>query len=353
MELKKILEMAIAKRATDIHLIAGKKVCIRVNGDLEELDESSVLDVHDIALFLDAFLEEGQRDLLEKEKFILTSKNLLNFGRFRVHISAQRGSRCISLKLASNINDIKDLDLHPTISKFHSLKHGLILVAGPALSGKSVTCAKLIDEINQHSCRNIVTIESPIAYLLKHERSIVKQMEIGLDVEDHLRAMKSAILDDSDVIFIDDISGSKVFELAIKATEKGKLVIGCLATQDVNSTIHYLLNNSTTSQETRKRLELSQVLKAVVAQKVIPMGEKKSQTIYEILLNTPTVKRLIIEGKLNHLSKVMASQRNLGMMTFDDHITELIEEGVLPKEVGKHHASNHKNVVQISEEVVL
>jgi len=339
------------KRATDIHLTAGKRPCLRVNGSLLEHDKAEKLYSVDVENLVNELLSQEQLQKLIKERSLLCSKNLFDLGRFRIHISFQRDSYSINIKCPMGIENLDKFEVDDTVEKLHMLKSGLVLITGPSGSGKSVTASKILQKINKHHCKTIVTIEKSIDYLFKHENSILKQKEVGLDTDSHLMGLKTAMFDDSDVVYVDELTNSDIIELALQAAERGKLIIGCLYTKDAATTIDYLLKSTEGKGTDLRRVQLAESLKAIISHRMVNPNTGDPYPIREILLNSQTIRRIIIEDKVSHIHKAMDAHKEMGMITFEKAVEKLMKEGSLD-EKGMHYMGKKDQIIQMKDRVV-
>jgi len=295
---------------------------------------------------LNELLDTQQHSKLQDEGYILTASSLFDLGRFRVTASKQRGTYSVSMSIATNVDEIEDVKLPSVMNNLYSIKEGLILITGPAGSGKTITCGKILQDINTNRCSSIVTIENPITYLFNHGKGIIKQKEVGLDVDSLFKGLTTSLEEDSDVIFVDDISQMEVLDAAISAAEKGKLVIGCLSTKDVKTTLEYVLKASEVSEIAIRKLKMANVLRAVVSHKKVSVDNLDDMSLHEVLINTGIVKKLILEDKLVHLKKTMDMHSEMGMMTFDHCLKLMVEDNVVDPNKAKHLADKESLIIQ-------
>ncbi len=343
--LKAMIERAEALAATDVHLSAGAKPYFRTaKGMIEDVSEST-WSVEDTAGVVKTILSEKQQDQLSNQKQLLTALSIQGQGRYRVNTSIQRGSFCLNIKMPRPIDIIESMEFYKTIEELHKVKSGLILLCGIAKSGKSTTAARILSNMNRIYSKSIVTLEHPIEYLLNHDKSIIKQKEIGLDIPDHLSGVMCAMAEDTDALYIDDISDPEVLDLAVRMAERGALVIGGLYTPDSRSTLDYLLD-SYGERTMRRRLQIANVLRAVIGHKMIVMADEHLKPVYEVVLNASPVRRLILENKLDQLSNVVDAYGEMGMIRFDHYMERFVDEQCLSVEEAGMHAEEEKQVIR-------
>ncbi len=346
-----LIKFARKVSATDIHLIAGAKITFRVNDKLISYDDfsSEVMKPHKIESFVDDILLEDQKQQLNIEKHMVIAHSIENVGRFRMSVSMQRGSYNISIKMVNTtIESIQSLEFHSVLEYLPKIKEGLILVSGGAKSGKSTTVAAVLDGINRQFSKSIVTIEHPIEYLFRHGESIIKQKEVGIDINSHLEGLKSTLREDPDVIYIDQIPDIETLQLVLNAAEQGYLIIAAVYYPDALTTIESILEAFPTEQRNRTRIQFAKVLKAVVAQQLIfNESENKKHVVFEVLLNNNAIKRLIVENKTQQIPLAMTSYRDLGMISMDESLKKMVIEGKIDKELAYHHSHNPKQFIAL------
>jgi twitching motility protein PilT len=326
--LNELLEKLVSTGATDLHLKVGSPPAYRIAGELHTAD---------LAPLTTAQTEDLLRPQLPDHLSMPSPGNDVDFswgsrelGRFRVSSFTQRGSISVVVRrVPSTMDTLVELGLPAAVTKLCEERSGLIVITGPAGSGKSTTCAAIVDAINMNRRANIITLEDPIEVLHKDKRSIVSQREVGVDIESLGAGIASALRQDPDVILLGEMRGRDSIEGALVAAETGHLVLTTMYTTDASETVLRILDTFPAHRERRIRQMLSSSLKAIVSQRLMPRNEGPGRTAaVEILLNTdPVRERLSGEEHLNTLHEVIAEGGFFGMQTLDQAIVAKYEAG--------------------------
>lgn len=335
--LAELLELTVKEGASDLHLTVGISPIIKVNGKLVRL-EHEILRPEDT----EAYAREILQDAYEKYDAIGeydTSYSIHGKGRFRVNIYKQRNSTALAIRVISL--DMPTLDSlgYPDILKdICNLKRGLVLVTGPTGSGKSTTLAALINEINSNRESHIITIEDPIEFLHKHNKSIVNQREIGKDTLSYERALKAALREDPDVILIGEMRDLETISTAITAAETGHLVFSTLHTIGAAKTIDRIVDVFPPHQQEQIKIQLASVLQTIISQQLVETVDGDRTAALEIMVATPAIKNLIREGKTHQIESSIQTGSKYGMRTMDMELSNLYREGVITQETAMNSA---------------
>ena len=287
--------------------------------------------------FLD-FVKAGEKDF---------STSLAGIGRFRVAAYIQRGSMAAAIRvLRFESLDLGQLNIPTEILDFHSKKKGLILVTGPTGSGKSTTLSAIISLINKKRSCHILTLEDPIEYLHKHDKSIVDQREIGIDTKSYSMALKSALRQAPDVILIGEMRDYETVSIALTAAETGHLVLSTLHTTSAAKTIDRIIDVFEPSQQQQIRVQLSTVLTAVVTQQLLPSIDDSRIPAFEVMIANPNIRNLIREAKIPQIDAAIQTGRAFGMMSMDMSIANLYNEGKITKETALAYAVNPDGITK-------
>lgn len=345
LSLKEILEMAMTKEASDVHLKAGLVPVIRKHGKLRPLSQGLVqLSAQDVENMAMAILDEEQRSQFIKFKEVDCGYGVPGVGRFRVNIFKQRGSiRMVIRTISSQVPSIDSLRLPPVLKKISDFERGLVLVTGITGSGKSSTLASLINEINNTKNKHILTIEDPIEYLIRDKKSIISQREIGQDTTTFAHALRSGLRQDPDVILIGEMRDRDTIETALTAAETGHLVFSTLHTVDAQETINRILGVFEHYQHDQVRRQLAGVLKAVVSQRLCRKKDKSGFVpAVEILIVNQRARETIEEAERNvSLRQIMEESRDtVGMQTFDQSLFDLVEDGLVDMQEALRMSTN-------------
>lgn len=327
--------------ASDVHITVGVPPKMRVNGKLITMDYPKMLPADTLQVVLD-IMSEPQREKFEEKGEYDMSFSIRNIGRYRVNAYKQRGSVAVALRLVdTQIPSPESLGVPSSVIDLSQRKRGLVLVTGPTGSGKSTTLAAIIDKINNTRESHIITLEDPIEYLHSHNLSMVNQREIGLDSMTYANALRAALREDPDVILVGEMRDFDTISVAITAAETGHLVLSTLHTIGAASTVDRVIDVFPPHQQQQIRVQLSNVLEAVVSQQLIPTADERGRVAaFEVMHANHAVRNLIREGKSHQLVSVMQTNRKLGMITMDEAIQQLYMEGRITREMAVQFATD-------------
>lgn len=335
--LAELLELTVKEGASDLHLTVGISPIIKVNGKLVRL-EHEILRPEDT----EAYAREILQDAYEKYDAIGeydTSYSIHGKGRFRVNIYKQRNSTALAIRVISlDMPTLDSLGYPETLKDICNLKRGLVLVTGPTGSGKSTTLAALINEINSNRESHIITIEDPIEFLHKHNKSIVNQREIGKDTLSYERALKAALREDPDVILIGEMRDLETISTAITAAETGHLVFSTLHTIGAAKTIDRIVDVFPPHQQEQIKIQLASVLQIIISQQLVETVDGDRNAALEIMVATPAIKNLIREGKTHQIESSIQTGSKYGMRTMDMELANLYREGIITQETAMNSA---------------
>lgn len=328
MKIVEILKEAVDRKASDIHFVVGKPPMFRINGKLQEYSSEKLMPDTAKELIY-SILNEQQRTKFELEKELDFSFGIQGMGRYRANIHYQRETIAAALRsISTTVPSMKELNLPKVLRTFTEYKNGLVLVTGPTGSGKSTTLATMIDEINKTRHEHIITIEDPIEYLHRHDKCLVEQREIGTDTSTFATALRYALRQDPDIILIGEMRDLETIVAALTAAETGHLVFGTLHTRDAAQTIDRIVDVFPHEQQQQIRLQLSNSLKGIVSQQLIPNKNGDGMELaYEILVGTPAIGNLIRESKTHQIYSMIQTGGKYGMRTMDSVLKELFQAG--------------------------
>ena len=331
--IEEILTAAKEAGASDVHLTVGIPPKMRVNGNLVTMDFPKMLPADTLDVVL-SIMTESQRERYEERGEYDMSYAVPNVARYRVNAFKQRGSAALAFRVvATEIPSPEKLGVPESVIDLYQRKRGLILVTGPTGSGKSTTLAAIIDKVNSNRDAHIITLEDPIEYLHQHKMSMVNQREIGLDSENYANALRAALREDPDVILVGEMRDFETISVAITAAETGHLVLSTLHTIGAASTIDRVIDVFPPHQQQQIRVQLSNVLEAVISQQLIPTSDGRGRcAAFEVMHANHAVRNLIREGKSHQLLSVMQTNRKLGMIGMDEAIVALFQEGKISRE---------------------
>jgi twitching motility protein PilT len=325
-QLEELLELTIDEEASDLHLSFNHEPTLRMSGNLIPLAKSKKLSSEDIRGIAQFLLGDGQYQRLLREKEIDFSYNFKDKSRFRINIFFQRGEISIALRLVpTKIKTIEELNLPPVLHEFTKATQGFVVVAGPSSQGKSTTLAALVDEINHTRTDHIVTIEDPIEYLFKNNKSIIDQREVYQDTLSFARALKSTFRQDPDVIMVGEMRDPETMATTITAAETGHLVFATLHTNSASQTIHRIVDSFPSGQQDQVRAQLSGSLLGVISQRLIPRLSGGLIPACEVMIANPAVANLIRENKIHELPLVIETSGERGMISLNRALASLVK----------------------------
>lgn len=331
-ELQELLEIMIEKDASDLHITTGGPPRFRIDGRLVSFDHTS-LTASDTKRLCYSVLTDAQRHKFEEEWELDFSFGVKGLSRFRGNIYMQRGAVAGAFRAISfEIFNLSELGIPPVVNELISRPKGLVLVTGPTGTGKSTTLAAMIDKINSEKSSHIVTIEDPIEYMFQHRKSLVTQREVGMDTFSFKEALKNTLRQAPNVIYIGELRDADTVEFALHSAETGHLVLSTLHSTNASQTVERVLNFFPRDFHDQVLTQLSYNLKAIVSQRLIPSESGKRVPVLEVLINTAFVQEVIQKGEIGKLKKLMESGRQEGMQTFDLHLKELVEKGVISED---------------------
>ena len=341
MKIDDILRIAVEKKASDIFISVGVPPTIKINNTLEKIGEEKLMPDQAKELVESIFTKESDLADFVRDGEKDFSISLFGVGRFRVSAYVQRGSYAAVLRVLAFGNlDINSYGISNNILDLHKTTRGLILVTGTTGSGKSTTLSSIISLINSTRQAHILTLEDPIEYLFRHEKSIVDQREIGIDTKSYATALRSALRQAPDVILIGEMRDFETMSIAMTAAETGHLVLSTLHTTSASKTVDRIIDVFPPDQQQQVRIQLSTVLHAVVTQQLIPTTDGKRVPAFELMLVNPAIKNLIRENKVPQIDAMIQTGKAQGMMTMDSSIADLYNQKKISEEIAKKYAVN-------------
>ena len=334
-----LLDEVIKKKASDLHLQVGLPPMLRVDGALVPVTGADALDEESLEALVFAVLDEDQKQILLKDKEFDFSFAYGDLGRFRVNAFHERGNMAAALRLIPNeILTVEQLGLPSIVNKFADYPRGLVLVTGPTGSGKSTTLAAMVHKINEEKAVHIITIEDPIEYAHKSQKSVIVQREVHYDTYSFSAALRSALREDPDVVLIGEMRDLETIASAITIAETGHLVFATLHTNSAAQSIDRMIDVFPPHQQPQIRAQLSNILMAIVSQRLIPAIGGGRIAAAEILVATPAVRNIIREGKSHQLEAVIQTGAEFGMQSMDKTLVSLIHDGTITYDEARNFA---------------
>lgn len=341
MDVSKILQQAASGGASDIFVVAGRPLTYKSDGKMLSLNEmllpkdtyEFVCGIYSLAeRNITSFEERGDDDF---------SFAIPGVSRFRASTFKQRGSYSAVIRVISfELPDPKKLSIPDTVMELADANRGMVLVTGPAGSGKSTTLACIIDRINREKEQHIITLEDPIEYLHRHQKSIVSQREISTDTESYLTALRAALRQSPDVILLGEMRDYETINTAVTAAETGHLIFSSLHTIGAANTIDRIIDAFPATQQRQISIQLASVLQAVISQKLIPSVHGGMLPAFEIMLLTPAIRNLIREGKVHQIDGIIYTSAADNMISMDTSIYNLYKQGHIDKHTAISEAVN-------------
>ena len=342
--MEKIIKAAVDRGASDLHIKAGDVFRARINGKLVPLTKQALTPEQTRTIAMHLMPNEDDKARIDTLTDYDCSWSASGIGRFRVNIMKQRSSFMIVMRVIPfKVPTFEQLKLPATLAKVAEAERGMVLVTGVTGSGKSSTMAAMVNYINTHENRHILTLENPIEFLHTDVQSSITQREIGSDTSDFKMGLRAALRQDPDVVMIGEMRDAETIDTAIKAAETGHLLISTLHTPDAQSTIMRIMAMFPPEEQEVVRIRLSETLHSVVSQRLLPRADGNGRAVAaEILIVTPAVRDMIADGKRIHeIRDYIAEGRDqYGMQTFDQHLTDLVQEGVVTFETAMGAATN-------------
>ncbi|HUG42584.1 MAG TPA: type IV pilus twitching motility protein PilT [Longimicrobiales bacterium] len=335
LNLRTLLEEMVKRGASDLHLTAGQRPMMRVDGTiLPAQNGQGELEAKDTLALAYSILTESQKKRFETEDELDFSFGIQNLSRFRGNVFKQRGCVAVVIRVIPyEIMSFDQLGLPPIVKKLASRPKGLVLVTGPTGSGKSTTLAAMIDRINTEEEGHILTVEDPIEFVHRHKRSIVNQREVGADTNSFKDALKYALRQDPDVVLIGEMRDLETISAALTIAETGHLAFATLHTNSAAETINRIIDVFPSNQQSQVRAQLSFVLEGVITQTLLPRaGGRGRIAALEIMVATAAIRATIRDDKIHQIYSIMQAGKKHGMQTMNDALAQLVIAGDVTQE---------------------
>jgi len=325
LNLRSLLEEMVSRNASDLHIVAGERPKLRVDGDITNSSVDAELTPKDTLQIAYSVLTDQQKKRFELEDELDFSFGIQNLARFRGNVFKQRG--CVSMvvrQIPFMIKTFDQLGLPGSIAKMAEKPRGLVLVTGPTGSGKSTTLAAMIDKINRERKGHIITVEDPIEFIHKHQSCIINQREIGSDTKSFANALKYALREDPDIILVGEMRDLETIAATLTIAETGHLAFATLHTNSAAEAINRIIDVFPSHQQSQVRAQLAFVLEGIVTQTLLPKATGRGRVMAaEILVVTPAIRALIRDDKVHQIYSSMQAGKKFGMQTLNDALYQL------------------------------
>jgi twitching motility protein PilT len=339
MSIASLLQFAVKSNASDLHLITGLKPYLRIDGHLKPIEKESSLSASGVKEMAYSLMSVEQKKRFEVEKDLDFSHESSEGSRFRVNIHYEKGNvGLVARVINSEVPTLDELLLPPVVLDLLREPQGLILLTGPTGSGKSTSLAAMINFINQEKSVHIVTLEDPIEYLHKPQKSIIIQRELGEDFVDFNSGLKHVLRQDPNVIMVGEMRDLETIALALTLAETGHLVLATLHTQDAAQTIDRIVDAFPPHQQNQIRLQLSFTLKGVIAQHLVDSAAGGRIAVREVMVSTPAISNIIRENKVAQIKTAIQTSSDRGMFTLEQDLKRLVDDGIITKDVAEIYA---------------
>ena len=343
MHVKELLENAVYRNAADIFIVAGLPVSYRIDGAINQTGEEKLVPAQTSQLVEQIYELAGNRDMTQ----LITKGDddfsfaITGLSRFRVSAYKQRGTLSAVIRIITfTLPSPEDLGIPQSIIQTGMLSKGLVLVTGPAGSGKSTTLACIIDYINKHKHQHIITLEDPLEYLHRHDQCIVSQREINVDTESYVTALRAALRQSPDVILLGEMRDYETINVAMTAAETGHLIFSTLHTPGAVNTIERIIDVFPASEKSQIAMQLSLVLQCVISMQLVPDVTGKQIAVFEVMTLTPAIRNMIRDHKIPQIEGMIYASNKEDMVSMDSSLLNLYKQGRITKETAIEFATN-------------
>jgi twitching motility protein PilT len=347
--LRSLLDEMLKRGASDLHITAGEKPKLRIDGTMTDAATDYVLNPKDTLQIAYTLLTEAQKKRFETEDELDFSFGIPNLSRFRGNVFKQR--QCVSMvirQIPFKIKSFEELGLPPITAKLAEKPRGLVLVTGPTGCGKSTTLAAMIDKINREERGHILTVEDPIEFVHKHGGCIVNQREVGHDTKTFATALKYALRQDPDVVLIGEMRDQETIAAGLTIAETGHLAFATLHTNSAAETINRIIDVFPANQQAQVRAQLAFVLEGVITQTLLPKAKGGGRVVAcEIMVCTPAVRACIREDKVHQIYSIMQAGKKFGMQTMNDALYQQYVGGTVTLETALQNSSDPNELLRM------
>lgn len=354
MNIQELLQLTVKNNASDLHLLVGIPPALRIDGTLRYISNYNPLTREDMEGMIYSILTPEQKELLLANKeldfsFGFGGGAYGDLGRFRINAYFQRGYLASALRfLPPVIRTIEQLQLPPICHDFANLRQGFVLVTGPTGQGKSSTLAAIINEINLNKPAHILTIEDPIEYVYPKGTSIMSQREMGSDTHSWAMALRASLREDPDVVLVGEMRDPETMQAALTIAETGHLVFATLHTNSASQSIDRIVDSFPDHQRSQVRIQLAATLKGIISQRLVPRITGGRAAAVEILVGTSAIASNIRDGKTHLIDSTIQTSKDVGMITLEESLAQLVRSGQISLEIAKGYASHPEDLVRLA-----
>ncbi len=344
--LNDLLKYAMSQHASDLHLGVGRPPVIRVDDTLRDIPSEPPLNPKRIEELVLPIITAKQREEFIKKRDLDFSYAIAGLTRFRINLHFERESMgFVARIIPSTLPTMEEIGMPPVVYRMLKETRGLILLTGPAGTGKSTSLAAMINYLNEERAQHIVTLEDPIEFIYTSKRCLIRQRELGVDMISFEEGLKHVLRQDPDIVVIGEMRDLETIATAITVAETGHLVFGTLHTFNASQTVDRIIDSFPDYQQSQIRTQISMTLIGIIAQKLLPKRGGGRVAAREVLLNSNAVANLVRENKISQIQSVIQMSAAEGMFTMDQDIARLYREGLISRETAESHVM-HKDVLE-------
>lgn len=343
MKVTELLGRAVEMQASDVFMVPGMPFSYKIGSSIDYQGEIKIYPEEMDQLITELYEIAGNRPMerVKAEGDDDFSFAIPRLARFRANVFRQRGSLAAIIRVVNfELPDPGSLHIPQSVIDIAKMTKGFVLVTGPAGSGKSTTLACIIDEINRTRNAHVITLEDPIEYLHRHNRSVVTQREIGTDTNSYVSGLRASLRQAPDVILLGEMRDFETIKTAMTAAETGHLVISTLHTVGAANTIDRIIDNFPPNQQQQIRIQISMVLQAVISQQLIPMADGGAYPAFEIMFLNNAIRNMIREAKIHQIDSIIATSQEEGMVSLDNSLLKMYRDGMITRENAIIHSNN-------------
>jgi twitching motility protein PilT len=339
MDIKQLLQLAIDKNASDLHIVVGVPPHIRIDGVLQPVAAEPIVTSEFVDKVASDILSAEQLERFKINRELDFSLAYSERARFRVNAYTQKDTAAFSFRtIPAEIKSIEELGLPQVLHSFAELKQGFILVTGPTGHGKSTTLASILEEINRNRAEHIVTIEDPIEFIFRPKKSVISQREMGRDSHSWQLALRSVLREDPNVLLVGEMRDYETISSALTVAETGHLVFATLHTNSAAQTIDRVVDVFPEEQQSQVKLQLSNVIEAVFSMRLLPALNGGRVVAYEVMLGTSAIRTVIREGKTHQIDNIIQTSQEAGMASLEMSLADLVRNGIISFEVASSYS---------------